>query len=436
MIESGALRPEAILPSTRDLARQLGVARMTVVEAYDWLGNLGYLETRKRSHTRVCALPLASGPRRGSAAESQSAPISAPTIDFRSGVPDLKAFPRNEWLAALVRAGRRLPEDSLSYGDVAGNRRLRQAIADYLRRARGLDVEPATIVITAGTAQSLDILLRAVPAPAEVVVEDPVPEALTLLPSTYGVPLRKVPADEGGLDTDHLPALPMPRLAYVIPSHQFPLGGMMPVERRLALIAWAQRTAAYVVEDDYDSEFAYDGRPAIPLARLDQTGRVIYAGTFSKTLAPSLRIGFMIVPSDLRARVLALKRWVDYGGNMLQQEALAEWIDRGFFERHVRRMRKIYHAKYRALTATLQQSFGGRVRIVGEPVGMHLAAFITTRHDVDQFVAACLAVGVRVYPLPASPHLQQPGEIGLVFGFGNLDLAAIVAGIQLIAGAD
>lgn len=433
LIGRGALPTGSALPSTRDLARQLGVARMTVVDAYSWLDELGYVQLRDRAAARVRALALPPQEKKARDPVSQSPKKTGCDIDFRLGVPDLTKFPRKEWLAGLVQAGRHLPDDSLGYGDVAGHPRLREAIANYLGRSRGLQASASNIIVTAGTGQSVDILLRALSPLDEIIVEHPGPEALLLLPDIHGVKLNPIPVDEQGLVCDLLPRDRARRLAYVTPSHQVPLGSMMSMERRLALIAWAQASDAHIVEDDYDSEFAYDGRPAVPLAQLDRSGRVIYAGTFSKTLAPSLRSGFIMVPDPLLERVAALKRWADYGGGTLKQEALADWIENGLFERHIRRMRLVYQRKFETLVTALRTALGDRVRIVGRPVGMHTVAVIRSDTNPDRLVARARANNLCLYPSPFSARVQETGEIGLVFGFGNLQPDRIEAGVKILA---
>jgi GntR family transcriptional regulator/MocR family aminotransferase len=430
MIVGGALPAGRKLPSTRALAEQIGVARMTVVEAYDWICDLGYAESNPRSGTVVSTLPLSTSRLVTANVPARSDRPPPPRIDFRPGLPDLAAFPRASWASAMARAARRLPAEAMGYGDPLGSNRLREAIAAYLHRSRGLVTTARNIVVTAGTGQSVDLLLRVLPRPEEVVVETPGPNALRRLPLAYGLPLREVGVDPEGLIASDLPDDLRPRLAYVIPSHQMPLGCVMSVRRRLALLEWAGATGAYVVEDDYDSEFAYDGRPSLPLAKLDATGRVIYAGTFSKTLAPALRIGFMVVPDGLADIISRLKWWADHGGSVLQQEALAGWIEDGTFEQHVHRMRKVYRRRFEALTAGLRQGLGERVRIIGAPVGMHLAAFVRTRGPAAELVRRALGCSLGLHPIQRTSRDGDEDETGFVFGFGN------VADDKVIAGAD
>jgi GntR family transcriptional regulator/MocR family aminotransferase len=441
LIANAAMPAGVRLPATRVLARQLGVARMTVVEAYEWLAAQGYVETRHGSGTFVRHLPLVkltpAQKARLSRPQLSPTPLEAGArIDFKPGLPDLASFPRRQWLSALAQSVRSLPAVSFGYGDPLGHERLRQALAAYLYRSRGLAVDARNVVVTAGAAQAVDVLLRALPQHREIIIEAPAARAQHTLPATYGVTLRKVPIDQEGICTHLLPEKLIDRpLVYVTPSHQLPLGCAMSIERRLALLAWAMRTEAFVIEDDYDSEFAYDGRPVVPLAKLDAAGRVIYTGTFSKTLAPALRIGFMVVPDFLLQKIAGLKWWVDHGGWTLQQDALAQWIEQGPFERHVLRMRKIYRDRFLTLTEELTSRLGSRVRMVGQPVGMHVAALVRSNASAEEIAARALAQEVRIYPIEGAVRGAGNGELAFVFGFGNVTQRDIVRGAKVFANA-
>jgi GntR family transcriptional regulator / MocR family aminotransferase len=277
--------------------------------------------------------------------------------------------------------------------------------------------------------------MRALPLHREVVIEMPGPSALERLPSVYGVKLHRVPVDNDGIQTDLLPESPARRrLAYIVPSHQFPLGCVMSIERRLALIAWAARTNAYIIEDDYDSEFAFNGRPTVPLAKLDSAGRVIYACTFSKTLAPALRIGFVVVPDCLLERVAEIKWWTDRGGWFLQQDALAQWIEDGIFEQHIHRMRKLYRMRFEMLVNRLTARLGGNLRVIGQPVGMHVTVSVKTSADPVDIAARARAGGVGVYPVVGAAQQMPSAESAFVFGFGSVATEDIEHGIDIFAG--
>jgi GntR family transcriptional regulator/MocR family aminotransferase len=440
LISGGALKIGARLPSSRALARQLGVARMTIVEAYGWLADQGYVESRHGSGTTIRRLELskASGPARSrqqSVADDDETEGPWP-IDFRLGVPDLASFPRQQWLSALTRTLRTASAAELNYGDPLGQPRLRKAIAAYLYRSRGFAVAPRNVVVTAGAAQAIDLMIRMLPEHREIVIETPGPAAQRALPFVYGVTLRETPVDDKGLRTDLLPdGDGVRRFAFVIPSHQLPTGCALSIERRLELIAWATRNDAFIIEDDYDSEFAFNGRPGVPLAKLDRSGRVIYTGTFSKTLAPSLRLGFMVAPDELIGKIRDLKWWADHGGASLSQNALAYWIDEGMFERHIQKMRKLYRDRFNHLAEELKTRLGDRVRILGQPIGMHFTILVRTSTDVQTIVTRCRDQGVNVPPIDGEVPGARDDELAFAMGFGNLEISRLSKGAAVFCEA-
>jgi GntR family transcriptional regulator/MocR family aminotransferase len=434
LIVSGAVPRGAALPASRALADHLGVGRLTVVEAYRWLAEQGYVAARRGSKTIVQDVGAAPSLPATAIAPTPAKESDKAAIDFRPGRPDLDAFPRRRWTALQVQASRTLPAGAFDYGEPFGHPPLRRSIAAYLQRSRGLTVPPERIVITAGNGQGVDLILRALPDHRELVCEAPGHLALSRLPDIHSIRRIRTPVDAEGLVTDGLPpADGVRRLALVTPSHQFPTGVMMSVERRRALINWAQQTDAMILEDDYDSEFAYDGRPAVPLAKLDRTGRVIYMGTFSKTLAPGLRLGFMVAPEPMLERLAALKWWVDWGGGVLQQAALATWIDNGGFEKHLQRMRRLYRERCSLLTAALSEALGSRVRFLDVSAGMHFTALLRSPFDAEEIARRAEADGVRLHPLVGTAPGQAQDEAAFVLGFGDLSAAQIVAGAQVLA---
>jgi GntR family transcriptional regulator/MocR family aminotransferase len=441
MICNGTLPQGARLPASRLLAERLGVARLTVVEAYQWLADQGYVSARRGSRTIVEDVqPLLADPMQAGAPRPAPPVTSGEDaeafIDFRAGRPDLGSFPRKRWISALGAASRVLPPEAFDYGDPLGHLPLRLALAAYLQRSRGLHVEPANLVITAGSAQTVDLVLRALPDHREIVLEHPGHVIVQQLVATHQVTVIEIPVDDEGLRTDQLPENDgVARVALVTPSHQFPTGCRMSLARRRDLISWASRTGATIIEDDYDSEFAYDGRPPVPLAKLDRGQRVVYMGTFSKTLAPALRLGFMVVPDHMLAAVTALKIWVDYGGGVLPQAAMANWIESGTFERHLQRMRPIYQRRYDVLTRELTRRLGDRIRFAAARVGMHLMVFLDSPLDQEEIVRRARSQGVIIYPLASPTPGQRPNETALVLGFGNLSEDQIVSGVAALGRA-
>jgi len=346
-IRAGGLGPATKVPSTRALARDLGVSRNTVMLAYEQLAAEGYLVSRHRGATSVAGVaPPRPAPARPAA--ERPAPVSAyarrltarldlapprppgprPALryDFRYGRPAVDEFPREIWRRLLAAHARRASSDALGYGAPAGHGPLRAALSEYLGRARGVVSDPERIVVVNGTQQALDLIARVLLDPGDgAVVEEPHYPGATIPFEAVGARLLRVPVDAHGLDPAKLPpAVERPRLAYVTPCHQFPSGVIMPLERRLALLQWASRVGAWVVEDDYVSEFRYEGHPLEALQSLDRDERAIYMGSFSKTLFPALRVGYLVLPRALVRPFLAAKWAADRFSAPLYQEALAE----------------------------------------------------------------------------------------------------------------
>ena len=373
LIRDGRLAPGARLPSTRELAADLRVSRNTVMLAYEQLLAEGYVVTRDRSTTSVANAQPATRPRASSPSRSAvSAPLSAYArrltrllpappastgrsrlrYDFRYGEPPVDEFPREIWRRLLGARARRAARGALGYASPAGYPPLRVALAEYLKRARGIVCEPEQIVITSGSQQGFDLAARVLLDPGDVaVVEEPHYPGVTIPFEAAGARLARVPVDADGLQTSRLP--PRARLAYVTPCHQFPTGVIMPLERRLALLAWAARASAWIVEDDYVSEFRYEGHPLEALQSLDRDGRVVYVGTFSKTLFPALRLAYLVLPPALVPAFVAAKWAADRFSATLGQEALTDFLTTGQFERYLRRAGKRNAATRRARIGAL-----------------------------------------------------------------------------------
>jgi GntR family transcriptional regulator/MocR family aminotransferase len=447
-ILDGRLRPGERLPATRQLAAQLGVARITVARAYEDLAAAGFVEGRPGSGTyvtggsgRAPATPTAAAPRRlstwsrrvlGGAPSAPSDPAPALPFDFEPGTPDWDAFPRRIWWRLV---GRRLREGGMAlrrYGDPAGFMELREAIARHIGVSRAVVCRPEQVVIVNGAQQATDLLARLLLEPGDrVIVEDPgYPEARVLL-SAYGARLEPVPVDEAGLDVGRLPE-DGARLVYVTPSHQFPTGVTLPLERRLRLLAWAEAHDALILEDDYDSEFRHAGSPVESLQGLDRSGRVIYFGTFSTVLFPQMRVGYVVLPGDLVEPFVQAKWLADRGTGTLEQQALADFLSEGHFARHLRRMRRLGRARRDALLAALRRHFGTSVALPSAATGMHVMVRL---EGID---AAALAAGARrrgVGVYPAAPYYaaRSADPSALLLGFGALNERAIDAGIARLA---
>ena len=449
-ILAGELSPGTRLPATRDLARAAGVARVTVVQAYRQLEAEGFIESRVGAGTHVAA-GLAASP-----ADDQPSPFrpqltawgrravevgrSARSaeglraeIDFGLGRSFAELFPYDVWRRLLARY---LSTDDAMlsrYGSPAGFFPLRQAVADYLGRARGVRCAAEQVVIVSGAQQALDILARLVLSPGdEVVVETPgYRDAFTLF-QLHGARLVGLPVDDRGLPVDRIPADSRARLAFVTPTHQFPKGGTMPLARRLALLAWARQRGALIVEDDYDGDLRYEGHSLAALQGVDVDGRVVYLGTFSKVLFPALRLGYLVLPPPLVTPFVRAKDLVDRGAPTLTQAAVADFLAEGHFERHLRHLRRLYGERRAALVAALEERLGGRLKLSAVAAGLHVMLFLEPHVAEARLVAAAAERGVRVNP-GAPYHLERPAPPSILLGFSGLDADEIGEGVRRLA---
>ena len=419
-IVEGVVAPGTRLPSSRALAEDLGVSRMTAVLALDQLRAEGYLAVRRTSGTFVVKdLPDAvPGPRPAPPPDvPRHPPVSARAASvaavppaalragvaprpFRIGVPALDLFPVRTWSAIAGRRLRSVTATQLDYGATSGLRALREAIADHVSSARGTRCEARQVFVLAGAQGALELVADLLLDPGEPAwSEEPgYPGARKALLSA-GARVIPVPVDAEGLDVDAGRRLaPAARLAIVTPSHQFPLGVPMSLARRTALLRWASEAGAWVVEDDYDSEFRHGSRPVPCVHGLDPDGRVVYIGSFSKTLFPSLRMGFAIVPADLQDTVFQMRRSTDHAPPTLDQATLAEFIADGHYDRHLRRMRVVYTERLEALEDAARRFCGGVLRVRQVSTGLHVVADLEGADDTRVFAEAA-ARGVETMPL-------------------------------------
>jgi GntR family transcriptional regulator/MocR family aminotransferase len=340
---------------------------------------------------------------------------------FRPGLPGLDAFPFDLWTRLLARRWRRVPRQLLDYGEPAGYAPLREAIAAYLGEARAVSCEASQVIVVTGAQQAVDLAARVLLDPGDIAwVEDPGYQGARGALVAAGIRLAPVPLDAEGLDVRRGARLaPDARLVYVTPSHQYPLGVTMTLQRRLALLEWASASGAWILEDDYDSEYRYAGRPLAALQGLDAAGRVIYAGTFSKVLFPALRLGYLVVPPELVDAFVAARALTDRHSPSVTQAALADFIDGGHFARHVRRTRALYAERQATLTRVARRTLGGLLEVAPAEAGMHLMGWLPP--GVDDRAAARAALARDVDAPPLSSFRVRParrGERGgLVLGY-------------------
>jgi GntR family transcriptional regulator/MocR family aminotransferase len=426
-IRDGRLQAAATLPSSRSLAVQLGVSRGIVVEAYEQLTAEGYVTSRPGGATTVAR--AAGGARSG-----RRFPAAPPIeVDFRPGRPEVREFPRAVWLRSLRRILAAAPAERLTYQGGEGLPELREALAAYLNRVRGTAADPANVVIASGFAQGLGLALRALAmlGARVVAVEDPSDPEYRATVEAAGLRWVAVPVDDDGLRVDRLAATEADAVV-VTAAHQYPTGAVLTPERRAALVGWAGARAAAIVEDDYDAEFRYDREPIGAIQGLDPD-RVIYAGSASKILAPGLRLGWLVVPEALVAPITAVKQAADMGSAALDQLALADVIERGELDHHLRRMRPIYRGRRDALLAALARHVP-ELRPTGASAGLHVLAWLPESFGLDDaaVVEAAMAEGIALGGVSA--RQVAPGPPGLIFGYGTIDEAAIDGGVLRLAG--
>lgn len=453
-ILDGNLHPGDRLPPTRSLADQLSLSRQTVTEAYEQLRAEGYIHGRQGSGTFV-APDLPDGALRAPvhrvrepsprserlsawgrfvAAHAPSLPDAAHApvrLDLRPHRVASGLFPWEAWAAAVDRALVRSRDGLAFSAPPEGHHELREAISNHLALYRGVDCTPDQVVIVSGSQQGLNLLAHVVlEAGDAVAVEDPGYPAARLSFSARGLKVRRVPVDEDGMAVDDLPRSSV-RLIHVTPSHQDPTGATLSLGRRVALLRSAQRNDALIFEDDYDSEFRYEGRPVESLQGLDGDGRVVYAGTFSKSVLPGLRIGYLVLPVPLIQPFVAAKRVWDSGTPMLEQAALAEFLRCGEFERHIRRMRRVYRARRDALLLALRTTFGDRVQIGPRHGGLNLLIELSLPGSAEQIAAWAESVGVAIRP--ATTYFSRPPAVPtFLLGFGAGTEQEIMEAVSLL----
>jgi GntR family transcriptional regulator / MocR family aminotransferase len=436
-ILAGRLQPDARLPSSRELAVRLQVSRNVVLEAYDLLYAEGFLAPKRGAGTYVAGGATFAGPARTApppvAKVNMGYDCPPGVINFRAGTPNLRMFPARLWLQMVREVLQMPPEEMLAYGHPEGRHELRRAVCDYVVSQREVRCHPEQIVITAGTTQAIGIACHLLLGEKrDVVLEDPITRDIQLIVKSHGATLHPVPVDNDGMRTALLPMALNPAFVYVTPSHQFPIGGTMPIQRRIELLRYAELADTFIIEDDYDSEFRFDGPPLSSLHGL-HPDRVVYIGTFSKTLCPALRIGYLILPPQLIGLGRSRKWLSDLHNEVTSQLALARFIRLGHYLRHVARMRKHYQQRRNDMVAALTEFFGSSVQILGSATGLHLVARFPGCQFSEDFFTATEVAGARFYPVAS--HAMQPGEHldELLLGYGNLSTEEIRTGLAILA---
>jgi GntR family transcriptional regulator / MocR family aminotransferase len=446
-VVDGRLRPGQRIPSTRVLASELGVSRFPVLNAYAQLLAEGYFESRVGAGTVVSSslpdlltssaatgtrlAPTRSGPRpvarrASKLPRAEGSPWLQGWGAFCVGQVAFDQFPLPLWSNLVARRCKNMDFRSFHYGELMGSQALRETIASYLRTARSLHCEAEQVMVVSGSQQALEISARVLFDPGSPVwIEEPGYRLAREAFALTGCRVVPVPVDQEGLDVAAgIKRCPRARAAFVTPSHQFPLGVTMSASRRFQLLDWAQNTGSWIIEDDYDSEYRYESSPIASLQGLDANARVIYIGTFSKVLFPSLRLGYLVIPSDLVDRFRTVRRAMDLGAPSFYQEVLADFIGGGHFARHIRRMRVLYRKRRSALVDSIHQELGSMVEVLGAEAGMHLTVSLQSKHHDLEIAERAARQNLWIWPLSRS-YLGEASRTGFILGFGSTAVAEI-----------
>lgn len=453
-ILSGQLATGIRLPSSRALCTDLGIARNTVLQVYEQLLAEGYVETHCGSGTYVADTSPATRPsaepgaarrvvrdrERLSARGRRTIELSGVSKQqwgaFMPGVPDVTEFPRKAWNRLQNRVWRRANPELMTYAPGGGFRPLRRALADYLRIARSASCEPEQVMVTTGVHQSVDLAVRLLGDPGDTVwIEEPCYWGLRGILLANGLTLVPIPVDAEGMKPEPRHLANPPRLIICTPSHQYPLGMVMSLARRRMLLEYARQHGCWIIEDDYDSEFRFGIRPLASLQGLDADSQVIYLSSFSKTLFPGLRIGYMVVPGSM-ADLFALGLAELYReGQLMQQAVLAEFIDEGMLTTHIRRMRGLYAERRTLLIDAVRQRCGDRLPVMGGDAGLHLVLGLPQQCDDWEVVRASLQRGIVTRPLSAYYSTARRARPGLLLGYGCVPHERIAPSFNLLADA-
>lgn len=453
MIVGGNLSPGQKIPSTRALAAELKVSRIPVLTAYEQLLAEGYFEAQAGAGTFVCrSLPYQFAPNQrqpervngGQSGRRSVSPLASllppyprpPWLRgfgaFSISQPALDQFPFSVWSRLVMKHCRNIHVSELQYGTPLGFEPLREAVCGYLRTARAVNCDPRQVMIVNGSQQALEITTRVLLGAGSLVwIEEPGYWLTRHILMGAGCRLVPVPVDEEGMQVEAgIKTTREAKAAFVAPSHQFPLGATMSASRRLQLLDWAESVGAWIIEDDYDSEYRYGSMPIASLQGLDHNSRVIYIGTFSKTLFPSLRLGYIVIPQDLVGSFLAVRYGIDISPPQFFQAVLTDFMREGHFGRHIRRMRQLYAGRRAALVDGIKKEFASELRLVGAEAGMHLAVMLPKGLNDEEL--ATRAARQRLWVQPLSPAYLGKAQHGLVLGFGSTPAGEMPKAVRLL----
>ncbi|PJO40725.1 PLP-dependent aminotransferase family protein [Lysinibacillus xylanilyticus] len=429
-ILNGHLQAGEKLPSTRELSSELQVSRNVILDTYDQLLAEGFLLARRGSGTFVAEGAFLT--QHDSSFLLHEVSEKKPKnniINFRSGIPALDLFPRKTWAKLSHQLWSDIESTNFGYDSPEGRLELRQTLTHYLLRTRGVNCQPEQIVITSGATQAMTLVSRLLLTPKDTaIMEDPITNDIQTIFKSSGAFIYPIPVDEDGMKTDLLPENLHPKFIFLTPSHQFPLGSTLPIQRRIQLINFARRNNCFLVEDDYDSEFRYEGSPVSSLQGLDSE-RVLYIGSFSKILSPALRIGYIVLPTHLIEKCRQLKWFTDLHTPSLDQLILAYFIKEGYLERHIAKMKKFYKSQRDFLIQCLHTTFSNKVKVLGYSTGMHLIVELEDVHFSKELLLQIEQFGVKVYPVEDHTIEKEKYTNRIILGYGHLKKNEIEEGV-------
>ena len=435
-ILSGNLSAEGKLPSTRECSKNLSVSRNTILTAYEMLISEGLVVSKPGSGFFISSdiiakkLPFQFSDSRTASLSDTSIPNNA--ISFDSGLPALDLFPKSKWSKAATKALKEAPISALGYDDPQGRSEFRDVLRKYLQRTRGIVCDADQIIVTNGTKQGLTLVAKCLlDAQSEVWIENPTNDNVRQIFSYHTNNITPFDVDKDGIQPCLFPSKNSPTLIFMTPSHQFPMGGRLPIKRRLEVITFTRENNCLILEDDYDSEFTYEGSPANSLFELDPQ-HVIYSGTFSKVLFPSIRLGYLVVPRHLVSRIREIKRLADHHSNSITQLTLMHFIESKEFERHIRRMKREYEKRREHLLSLLHQYFGDNIKIHGDRAGMHVVAEFNGIIFTPNIIQRLQESGVYVVPVEKHALLKGKHHSKIILGYAHLSCERMKAGLNII----
>lgn len=434
-IFNGTLKENQKLPSSRELAKDLNVSRNSIIEAYEQLIAEGYLYTKQSSGTYVTKGIIYEDDLKSNYFKEKNKKTNSKSeamINFRTGIPDLSSVPIKKWGQIYKNITLSAREENIDYQDPAGVYELRYELAKYLRRVRGVNATADNIIITSGAAQSFSLLSQLVQQNEYALVENPLSLGLLNTIRNKKVKIKSIPVDDYGINTSLLPKSP-PKLIFTTPSHQFPTGVVLPIKRRIEITKYARLHNAFIVEDDYDSEFRFKGIPIQSMQALD-TEHVIYVGTFSKIFMPSLRMGYMVLPNCLYKKMKKAKYIDDIHSPILEQLTMAEFIKEGHLDLHIKKMKKVYLKKRNVLIKALNKVFRDKVIVSGIESGMHLIAFFQGLDFSEDLMRKIEEKNIKITPLKkyyiSSKNQNMQHNNALIFGYGNMKIELIEKAVE------